>query len=224
MQHIGLISLQTSHNEDSRRVEMDGTYFYWIAWFFWILTTFFMKKSKERYLFTVIILLLIIFSNKVIVLDIFRINASLGITLLSCYVFLALFTEKNNYKKVVYLLVCTLTITTAYVSFHLFELFDPIWVVFNRTIMLVFCLVYLTLLLIKDRKKRVLCMMIGACQGELLYAFILKNFPFEYEIGALSFLDVMALSVFTIFIWSALEYTIKYFDTYFEKTTKEKHG
>lgn len=204
---------------------MEGTFFYWIAWFFWIITTFFMNKSKERLLYTVIILLLIIFSNKVIVVaDIFKINASLGITLLSCYVFLALFLEKINYKKIAYLLVCTLTITTAYVSFHLFELFDPIWVVFNRTIMLVFCLVYLTILLVKERKQRILCLMIGACQGELLYAFILKNFPFDYEIGALSFFDVMAISVFTLFIWSALEHSVNYFDTYFEKTTKEKHG
>lgn len=203
---------------------MDGTFFYWIAWFFWIITTFFMKKSRNRIVYTVIVLLLIIFSNKVIEIDVFKINVSLLITLLSCYILLALFTGKNNYKKVVYLLVSTLTITTAYVSFHLFELFDPIWVVFNRTIMLVFCLVYLTLLLIKDRKKRVLCMMIGTCQGELLYAFILKNFPFEYEIGDLAFFDVMAISVFTLFIWSALETTIHYFDTYFQKTTKEKHG
>ncbi|MDF0726208.1 hypothetical protein PY093_05705 [Cytobacillus sp. S13-E01] len=202
---------------------MDGIYFYWIAWIIWTLSTFFMKKNNERLIITIIILMLIIFSATILQVATFKINASLLIALLSSYLFLSINT-KNKTRRIVYILLCTLTITTAYVSFQLFELFDPIWLVFNRKIMLAFCLVYLTLLLVKDAKTRIICAVIGASQGEFLYAFILSDFRFDYEVGSLLFFDVLAISVFTLFIWGSLEDLVQYFDTYFQKTTKEKHG
>lgn len=202
---------------------MEGIFFYWIAWIIWTLATFFMRKNNERLILSVVVLVLIIFSVTVMQITIFKINASLLIALLCSYLYLSLLT-KSKTKKTVYILLCTLTITTAYVSFQLFELFDPIWLVFNRKIMLAFCLVYLTLLLVKDPRTRIVSVIIGACQGDLLYALILSDFRFEYEIGSLLFFDVLAISVFTLFIWSTLENLVHYFDTYFQKTAKEKHG
>lgn len=199
---------------------MEGTYFYWIAWMTWIICTFFMNKTKMRLISAVLVLILIITSNYQTHIHNIMINFPLIILLLSGYYFLATKTAKEK----VYLLICTITLTIAYCSFQLFELFDPIWLIFNRKWMFSILLVYLTLMLIKEPKSRLIGVTIGACQGDILYGFVLSEFRFSYEIGSLLFLDVVAISGFAIYIWSKLEGAVQYFDVMFQKNTKEKHG
>ena len=199
---------------------MEGIFFYWIAWMVWVYSTFMLKKSNFRLSVSIIVLVLIIVSPYSIYLGIFEINVTIIAFLIICS---ALLVKKTTIQKV-YLLVCTLTITIAYVSFLLFELFDPVWLFIDRKWMLAFILVYLASMLIKDRKIRVICVVLGASQGELLYGFILSHFRFEYVIGSMGYLDVTAISSAIIVLWLGVENLAQYFDIYFNKTSKEKQG
>jgi len=199
---------------------MEGIFFYWIAWMVWVYSTFMLKKSNFRLSVSIIVLVLIIVSPYSIYLGIFEINVTIIAFLIICS---ALLVKKTTIQKV-YLLVCTLTITIAYVSFLLFELFDPVWLFIDRKWMLAFILVYLASMLIKDRKIRVICVVLGASQGELLYGFILSHFRFEYVIGSMSYLDITAITSAVIVLWLGVENLAQYFDLYFNKTSKEKQG
>ena len=199
---------------------MEGIFFYWIAWMVWVYSTFMIKKSRFRLMVSIIVLVIIIVSPYSIHLGIFEINVTIIAFLIICS---ALLVKKTTIQKV-YLLVCTLTITIAYVSFLLFELFDPVWLFIDRKWMLAIILVYLASMLIKERKIRVACVVLGTSQGELLYGFILSHFRFEYVIGSMSYLDITAITSAVIVLWLGVENLAQYFDLYFNKTSKEKQG
>jgi len=199
---------------------MEGLFFYWITWMTWVYSTFIMKKDSKRLLLSLFFLVIIIISPYSFFVGPIHVNFTVILVLFVSYMFII----KKTIGQLVYLLLCTLTITIAYVSFHLFELFDPIWLFVDRMWMLTFALVYLTLLLIKDSSTRVACILIGCSQGEMLYGIVLSKFRFNYEIGGFAFLDVVALSTIIVFLWMKLEDMVHYFDVFFQKHTKEKQG
>ncbi|MCC3358307.1 hypothetical protein [Bacillus sp. REN16] len=199
---------------------MDGAIFYWICWMAWVCSTFLMKKNKERLLLSILFLVTVILSPYSVGVGSIKINCSIFLLLLFCMKEIS----KRPKKQVLYMLICILTISLAYCSFLMFELYDPVWLFFNRNLMLGAALIYVTLMLIKDLRLRMAGLLIGAIQGDILYGIIVNNVNFPYEIGSFVFLDVIAISFCFIFVWSSLEILLHHVDVMVQKNTKEKHG
>ncbi|WP_449536766.1 YphA family membrane protein [Ferdinandcohnia sp. Marseille-Q9671] len=199
---------------------MEGVLFYWICWMAWVCSTFLMKKSKERLYLSVLFLISIILSGYYVGFSDYQINASVFPILFFC---LKEISKRPNKQKL-YLLICILTISLAYSSFLLFELYDPVWLFLDRNLLLGAVLIYVTLMLLKDFRLRLAGLAIGAIQGDILYGIVVSQINFPYEIGSLVFLDVISISFSFIFVWSSLEILLRHVDVLFQKNTKEKHG
>lgn len=198
---------------------MEGLIFYWISWMVWIMATFFMdRNNKYRFLLSSWILFFIMLSPWT--LKIFNVETGIGglFLLVSLYIF------AGRLKKLskLYFLFCAFILMMAYVTFHLFELFDPVWVIFSRNWMLSVLLVYLAVLLQKNRMLRLPLILLGGIQGEVLYALILNQFSFPYTIGSLAFLDIMAISVSISAVWIAVQWAVKYIEANFKHFEREK--
>lgn len=192
---------------------VEGIYFYWFSWIVWVFATFLMKKSRERTEVSFVILLALAMSNSVFQIAGFSIRASFLVLLLFSFMLLT----KTKGLLLLYYLISSLIITIGYVCFHLFELFDPVWLIFDRKLLLSFIVLYLILMLVKDFYYRLAIAMVGACNGELLYFFILKRFSFEVELGSLSSLDALSAIIFFIVTWSSLEKLAQFFEANFHK-------
>lgn len=200
--------------------EVDGAIFYWICWMAWVCSTFLMKKNKERLLLSILFLVAIILSPHYVGVGGIKINCSIFFIFFFCIKEIS----KRPKKQVFYMLICILTISLAYCSFLMFELYDPVWLFFNRNLMLGTALIYVTLMLLKDFRLRLAGLLIGAIQGDILYGMIIHNVNFSYEIGSFVFLDVISISFCFIFVWSSLEILLHHVDVMVQKNTKEKLG
>ena len=87
-----------------------------------------------------------------------------------------------------YSLLSALIIAMLYTSFHLLEIYDPIWIVVDRVFLLSSALVYASVLLHGDRILRLCSLYVGMLQGELLVTFIFRKLNFPYDYGSLAFL------------------------------------
>ncbi|MBA2870159.1 hypothetical protein HNQ85_000417 [Anoxybacillus calidus] len=196
---------------------MDGIYFYWFSWMLWVIYTFLMKKDKVRTLFAVTLLILITISIYETTIGSFQLTLSyIFILFMACY-----FAARRNRWQLIYMLISSIIVTLAYVSFQLFALFDPVWVFLNQTWMLAVILTIITIMLYGDFYSRLLCFIIGACQGDFLYAVILKRFSFSYVIGSLAFFDMLLISWSLMFGWFVLENASAYVDLFAQKGVKE---
>jgi hypothetical protein len=181
---------------------MEGLYFYWLGWLGWIWATFFMdKKNPARMKMAVWLLASIFAASLNISLFFFDINLSAFIIAL----FLFIETRAKRTGAFLYLFTSSFIIMLAYTSFLLFELYDPVWVLFDRRIMIAAGGVYLVLLLQKKKGNRSLSLIAGFLQGEILYSAILGNFKFPYQVSSLAFLDVLIISLAILHTWSAVE-------------------
>jgi hypothetical protein len=182
--------------------ELEGAIFYWVFWGFWIYLTFILEKQNPyRLKLAAIILIVLILSNVQFPVGEFEIQASGLFILGSCYLFMS--QEKRG--ALIYFFICSFIVSIAYVTFHLFEIFDPIWIIFKKEWMMGITMSYLAILLQKTLKGRLLILFAGAMQGEILYAFILNKFQFPYLIGTFAYLDVCSLTALLLTGWSALE-------------------
>ncbi|MFS0822936.1 hypothetical protein [Bacillus sp. 1P02SD] len=199
---------------------MEGAVFYWICWMAWVCSTFFMKKNRERLLLSILFLVTIILSPYSIEMGGIKINCSIFLIFFFCMKEIS----KRPKKLVLYMLICILTISLAYCSFLMFELYDPVWLLFDRNLMLGAALIYVTLMLLKDFRLRLAGVLIGSIQGDILYGIIVSNVNFSYEIGSFVFLDVISICFCFIFVWSSIELLLRHVDVVVQKNTKEKHG
>lgn len=199
---------------------LEGIYFYWFAWIGWVILTFFSKKTSKRTFFAFVILLMLTFSTRIISVGVIEFNVTFFIGLFTSYVILS----KVSFIRQLYFTLASLTITIAYVSFHLFELFDPVWLVFERQWMLGIIMAYLTLMLVKEPLLRMAVVFSGIGQGDILYTIILGNFSFPHTIGSLQMLDGLAITLMLLFLWYLFENIAVYFDQAFPKKSKERQG
>lgn len=102
------------------------------------------------------------------------------------------------YLEKLYSLLSALIIAMLYTSFHLLEVYDPIWIVVDRLFLLSGALVYASVLLHEDRILRLCSLYIGMLQGELLVTLIFRKLHFPYDYGSLAFL---ISSPFLHFLW-----------------------
>jgi len=182
--------------------EMEGLMFYWICWSFWAYLTFIAdKKNPYRLKLSAIILIVLLLSNFQLSIGEFEIQASGLFLLIAAYLFFGY--EKRG--AFLYFFLCSLIVSIAYVTFQLFEIFDPIWIIFKKEWMMGICFGYLAILLQRTLKGRLLIIISGTMQGEILYAYTLHRFTFPYTIGSLEYLDVCSLVAALLAGWSALE-------------------
>jgi hypothetical protein len=86
-------------------------------------------------------------------------------------------------------------IAMLYAVFHIIELYDPVWIVMNRTWLLSIIVAYVSVLLIRQHMLRVFVMCMGGVQGEVLIAISLRKYGFHNEMGEGNFFDVVACAV-----------------------------
>lgn len=198
---------------------MEGSMFYWIFWVFWVYITFFMQKQYlYRTKLAAFILIVIILSSvhfKVMNIEFYA--SGLVMLLLSYILF-----SKKKLASLLYAFICSFIITISYVTFHLFVIYDPVWVIFQKEWMLGVCLSCLAIFLQTSLKDRLLIIISGIIQGEILYAFYLRKFEFTYPIGSISSLDVSSLTVLLLVSWSILENAGPFFQNHFQLFEKGK--
>ncbi|WP_226642313.1 hypothetical protein [Mesobacillus subterraneus] len=181
---------------------MEGLYFYWLAWIAWVWTTFFMnKKNPVRLKWSVLLLSVILVAPYTI--DLVNIEIHLSALAIGLYVFFE--TRRKKTGSLLYLFLSSFIIMLAYTSFLLFELFDPVWVLFDRNIMLGAAGFYLSVLLHKERKDRILALVSGFLQGDILFSVILWKFNFPYPAASMGFMDILFISLGLLLAWSAIE-------------------
>ena len=168
---------------------MEGILFYWIFWIGWIIITFFYRKRHpDRLKFSASILVNNLFINILFILFGFELSGSGVFIIFTAYLYIVQF-EK---RQILYLLLTSFIIMIAYVCFLLFEMFDPIWVIFKREWMLVLLIAYVVIFLHSDKKQRILVMLIGLIQGEVFYAHYQEIF-FSISISHLAIPRCLAL-------------------------------
>ncbi len=194
---------------------MEGIYFYWFFWIGWIYTTFLLRKSKERLFIAIGILVLIIFSNRHITVGEYMINGTMIFSLLIGYYLVS----KSKLGTVVFSLCISMISTVSYVTFRLFQLYDPVWVMFHPTLKLSLILVLLVLVLVKDQRIRIAMLFISVAQGELVYTIFLSKIVPEFLVGQLESLDIIAISLGFIFLWFSFEKLVALLDELVKKRT-----
>ncbi|MBP2240692.1 hypothetical protein J2Z40_001251 [Cytobacillus eiseniae] len=197
---------------------MEGIIFYWVSWMVWIMATFFMKKDQLRLKLSWILLVIIIASPHIVPIFQFEISMA-GIFLCSIFFYLA---TKMERLKMVYGCICAFIIMLAYVCFHLFELFDPVWLIFPRNWMLSVMVVFLALILQENKRNRMYIIILGSFQGEILYALILSKYSFPYLIASLTFLDTMTIALGLVALWNGIELLASFYEKYFNQLEREK--
>jgi hypothetical protein len=198
---------------------LEGSMFYWLLWAFWVYLTFIMHKQNPiRLQLSAFILIVIILSNVHFKVDNFEFYASGLFMLVVSYIIFG----KEKLGPLLYSFICSFIVTIAYVTFHLFEIFDPIWVIFQKEWMMGICFGYLAILLQKTLKGRLLIIVSGTMQGEILYAYYLNQFQFSYSIGTLFYLDVLALIAALLVGWTTLENASAFFRNHFNFMEKGK--
>lgn len=181
---------------------MEGLFFYWLTWMGWIVTTFFMDKNNpERLKVTIWLLLLILAApyNKAIF------TMEINLSALIIVALLLIETRGKKLGEFLNLFTSSFIIMLAYTSFLLYELLDPVWVLIDRRILLTGTIVYLVLLLQRKGYNRALVLISGTLQGEVLYALVMEKQGFSYLVSSLRFLDILVISVGTLFVWTMIE-------------------
>jgi hypothetical protein len=181
---------------------MDGLYFFWLGWIGWIWLTFIMDKNNPNRLRWAVCLLAVIFAAPHTV-DLLDFECHLSVFPIAFFIFLE--TRKKRTGSFLYLFLTSFIVMLAYTSFLMFELFDPVWVLFDRKIMLGAIGFYLAVLLHKDCHNRMLTLITGFLQGDILFSVVLSQFDFPYAVASMTFMDITVISMGMLIAWSAVE-------------------
>ncbi|WP_079509569.1 YphA family membrane protein [Mesobacillus jeotgali] len=181
---------------------MEGLYFYWLAWIGWIWLTFIMDKNDPNRSRWAVCLLAVIFAAPYTV-DLLFFECHLSVFAIAFFIFSE--TRKKRTGSFLYLFLTSFIVMLAYTSFLMFELFDPVWVLFDRKIMLGAAGFYLAILLHKDYHNRMLSLITGFLQGDILFSVVLSQFNFPYAVASMTFMDITFISMGMLIAWSAVE-------------------
>lgn len=185
---------------------MEGLYFYWLSWMCWIWATFLMRKQKqERIKIAAWVLAVIIAVNYKATIFIYDFNGSALIIVL----LLVFETRKTKASEFLYLFITSFIIMLSYASFLLLELYDPVWVIIDSKILIAAGILYLTVVLHKNKKNRLLISITGLLLGEVIFATVLANQGISYFISSLAFLDLMFICLGLQQVWNAIQTTIE---------------
>ena len=202
---------------------MEGIFFYWIMWLAWIFTTFMMDKSKKRLQVSICILVSILLSKWYVVFSTYSINMTL---LLSLFLGYYLAVNEGKFKLISFYLT-SLTITFAYAGIMLFRVYDPVWFILDIRFIIGAFISILAIYLGRASFQRYSLFVIALCQGEVLYWIVLGQFHNEITFGTESFLDMLSIGCFIIFLWSGIQHftmVVENSVVKLQKPTKEKQG
>jgi len=198
---------------------MEGITFYFISWCFWIISTFFLKKTSAiRLKLSLWLMLMIILAPHTVAIYSFEISLAAIFMVFS----LVIMASKFKGVKIISLLISSLIIMLAYTCFHLFAMFDPVWVIFPKDWMLAILLVSLAFLLQDKGWERIFIIFMGALQGEFLFAWVIGKYPFPYTIGSYAFLDTIFLSAIILSVWRVIELLSIFLSRYINPIEKGK--
>lgn len=200
---------------------MEGLFFYWIAWSLWIIVTFFVSKANTyRYLASFALLLLIIITPYHFSIG----TTEIAVSFFLLYIAASFLFVKSQCGHPLYLVTCMLIVSFAYCAFLCFEMFDPIWVVFNRDWMLAGMLACLVILLHKQALSRICILIFAALNGEVIFALIIQKYGFPFQIGSFGFLDVLSMAFVVVSGWNMIEYLAAYLERNLNPLVKEKQN
>lgn len=197
---------------------MEGIYFYWLFWLFWILSSFFMNRGQKRFKISLCLLIAIILSVNSVNLLNFEISMTTVFVLLVTYSAIA----KQTTGRRLYVIITSFIVMISYATFLLFELYDPVWVILDRSWLLAALLAYLVIIMHEHTEQRVISLIAGVIHGDVLYSILLRKFSFPYTIGSMQFLDVMALCLAFLLIISGFNFVSVFFEQYFSQQEGEK--
>ncbi|WP_339232861.1 hypothetical protein MKY25_07360 [Geobacillus sp. FSL W8-0032] len=181
---------------------MEGAYFYVGCWLLWLVATFFMKKTPERTALAAFALLMI--SSASLELKIGPMRAALSFFVLlfaSCYGMV-----KQRPCSSLLMVWSTSGVAFAYAALRLLALFDPVWIWLDERWLLAWWLAIVSALFHRRLFARLVCVAMGGCQGEVVYALAIDRMAPDYVIGSFSFLDALAISVASLLVWEMIRF------------------
>lgn len=179
---------------------MSGFYYLIFLWSVWIISTFIMSKQNNiRSRLAVLSLLLLILFPYTIKLFTMTIQLPSLVMLGICFYYFSIL----SFVKKMYMGVSILIMMSGFCGVLLLELYDPVWMFFDRRLLLAGFLFLLSKLLFSQSLySQIICTTAGTLQGEAIYSLILKKWNFPYTIGSSDYLDI-----FTIFLGISLTWT-----------------
>ncbi|MCP8968742.1 YphA family membrane protein [Ectobacillus ponti] len=199
---------------------MEGSWFYLFAWSGWIVATFWMPKGALR-LYTAIFILLLL-STAQLEIPFGRIAVAVPLLLLCAAGCLGM--ARLSFWRKLYMIIGSTVLAMLYAIFHLVELYDPVWIVLNQTWLLAACLAYASVLLFREHWPRVLVVLTGTVQGELLLTFILRPYGFRNTVGAVSSLDIAACAIALLCALHVLLQLFVHLEQAKQKQVRERQG
>jgi hypothetical protein len=182
---------------------MEGALFYWISWLGWVWTTFFIDK-QNKYRFIIAFVLLILINSSPYRMEILGIEVYIPAFVLM--IFFLIETAKLRTRVFFSVFVTSFIIMLGYVSFLLFELFDPVWVIFDRKWLIAASSILLATVLQSKRHLQILSIGIGMLLGDFLFSFIMKRLGFPYPVASPVFLDIASLTAMVLGLWVSFHY------------------
>ncbi|WP_096200954.1 YphA family membrane protein [Bacillus sp. FJAT-45350] len=189
---------------------MDGIFFYWFSWMFWLYCTFIMEKGKRRTRLSLTILFLIISVQYSITFLGFSFHLAFITCLFIGYGLIGTFQRTQKLFVFIVCLMCTLL----YVSFHLFGIYDPVIIMFHQSWMIGMMIALLVIALIKKNSVRLATVLIGTGHGDLILSLVMKDMFVNMNIGSLLYFDILSIAILLITCWSVLEYVVKRLELY----------
>ncbi|NNU83993.1 hypothetical protein ETC05_09080 [Geobacillus sp. BMUD] len=181
---------------------MEGVYFYFFFWALWIVATFLMKKTVERTKLAAFSLFMISSASITVKISPIQMGASFFVLFFSsCYV--AVTQRPCGWLRMA---LSATGLAFAYAAFRLLALFDPVWIWLDGQWMLGWWLAFVSALFHRDATARLLCLALGGCQGEIVYAMAVSRMTPDDVIGAFSFLDAMSISASCLLVWESIRF------------------
>ncbi|MFD1707124.1 hypothetical protein ACFSCZ_10310 [Siminovitchia sediminis] len=199
---------------------MSGFLFIFVMWGIWIISFFLLDKNNPfRYPAAILSLMAVILHSVSFTLFGFHFSAASILLLLSAYRFIV---HESWFRKA-YLLLCVLIITFGYAGFYLIELYDPVWVLIDRKVLLAAALIVTGWILLPGCLTcRYAAIVIGSLQGEVFLAIFLSKWKIPYIIGSMEYLDVYAVIVSALVLTFMGERLLWSMKLLIDMKTKEK--
>ncbi|WP_157052486.1 YphA family membrane protein [Ornithinibacillus contaminans] len=177
---------------------MDGIYFYWFSWVFWVIVTFLMPKGKRRTILALWLLVAIIFSNLYVTIG------SLAFSVTYLIIFTGAFISLARHNRVGLHIFSGFTIMIGYTSILIWETHAPVWLFMPRLLLIPMICVALVSIISSTMISRLIISTLGLCGGELLYSVLLANFSIQQTIGEFVFLDTLLVMLFLLVLMELL--------------------
>ncbi|WP_100407195.1 YphA family membrane protein [Bacillus solitudinis] len=168
---------------------MDGVLAYWLGWMAWVMVTFFAKKTRKRVVIAanlLIVLILLSFELTIFGYDVSGSFLFLGVC--CCFEL-----GRKKWWSLVYCGVVACIIGSAYASFLLIVIYDPVIELMDTRLMISAIVVLISILTISDWRNRILFSIVGLLQGEWMYAMVVKELFNSTKIGGGYFFDIISV-------------------------------